>query len=47
MQIGKKGFPYPVLNNAKNFNCYVNDTYALELEEIEDGENYILKNVHI
>lgn len=47
MQIGKKGFPYPVLNNAKNFNCYVNDTYALELEEVEDGENYILKNVHI
>ena len=24
MQIGKKGFPYPVLNNAKNFNCYIN-----------------------
>lgn len=47
MQIGKKGFPYPVLNNAKNFNCYVNDTYALELEEVEDGDNYILKNVHI
>ena len=47
MQIGKKGFPYPVLNNAKNFNCYVNDTYALELEEIEDGENSVLKNVHI
>lgn len=47
MQIGKKGFPYPVLNNAKNFNCYVNDTYALELEEVEDGENYVLKNVHI
>ncbi len=47
MQIGKKGFPYPVLNNAKNFNCYVNDTYALELEEVEDGEKYILKNVHI
>lgn len=47
MQIGKKGFPYPILNNAKNFNCYVNDTYALELEEVEDGDNYILKNVHI
>lgn len=47
MQIGKKGFPYPILNNAKNFTCYVNDTYALELEEVEDGENYILKNVHI
>ncbi len=47
MQIGKKGFPYPILNNAKNFKCYVNDTYALELEEVEDGDNYILKNVRI
>lgn len=47
MQIGKKGFPYPILNNAKNFNCYVNDTYALVLEEVEDGDNYILKNAHI
>lgn len=47
MQIGKKGYPYPILNNAKNFNCYVNDTYALELEEVEDGDNYVLKNVHI
>lgn len=47
MQIGKKGFPYPILNNAKNFNCYVNDTYALELEEVEDGDNFVLKNVRI
>ena len=47
MQIGKKGFPYPILNNAKNFNCYKNDTYSLELEEIEDGDNYILKDVRI
>lgn len=47
MQIGKKGYPYPVLNNAKNFNCYMNDTYSLELEEIEDGDNYILKDVRI
>lgn len=47
MQIGKKGYPYPILNNAKNFNCYMNDTYSLELEEVEDGDNYILKNVRI
>ena len=47
MQIGKKGYPYPVLNNAKNFNCYKNETYSLELEEIEDGNNYILKNTRI
>lgn len=47
MQIGKKGFPYPVLNNAKNFNCYKEGTYALEFEQIEDGENYILKDIRI
>ncbi len=47
MQIGKKGYPYPVLNNAKNFNCYTNSTYSLELEEVEDGDNYILKDVRV
>ena len=47
MQIGKKGYPYPILNNAKNFNCYKNETYSLELEELEEGDNYILKNARI
>jgi len=47
MQIGKKGYPYPVINHAKNYNCYINSTYSLELEQIEDGDNYILKNVRI
>lgn len=47
MQIGKKSYPYPVLNNAKNFNCYKNSIYSLELEELEDGDNYILKNIRI
>lgn len=47
MQIGKKGFPYPILNNAKNFNCYLYDTYALEFDEVEENNNYILKNIRI
>jgi len=47
MQIGKKGFPYPILNNAKNFNCYLHDTYALEFDEVEENNNYILKNIRI
>ena len=47
MQLGKRGFPYPILNNAKNFNCYINSTYSLEFEEVEDGDNYILKNIRI
>ncbi len=46
MQIGKKGYPYPILNNAKNFNCYKNETYSLELEELEEviGEDLGLVN---
>lgn len=47
MQIGKKSYPYPVLNNAKNFSCYKNSIYSLELEELEDGDNYILKNIRV
>lgn len=47
MQIGKRGFPYPILNNAKNFNCYINDTYSLEYDEVEENDNYVLKNVRI
>lgn len=47
MQIGKKGYPYPILNNAQNFNCYINDTYTLEFDEVEENDNYILKNIHI
>ena len=47
MQLGKRGFPYPILNNAKNFNCYINSTYSLEFEEVEEGDNYILKNIRV
>ena len=47
MQIGKKGFPYPILNNAKNFNCYLNDTYELKFEQLEENGNYVLKNIRI
>lgn len=47
MQIGKKGFPYPILNNAKNFNSFINDTYALKMEIIEEDGNLVLKNVSV
>ena len=47
MQIGKRGYPYPILNNAANYNCYKNSTYSLEYENAEDPNNFILKNVRI
>lgn len=47
MQIGKKGFPYPVLNNALNYNCYKNSNYALMYEPIEDSNSFTLKNIRI
>lgn len=47
MQIGKRGYPYPILNNAANYNCYKNSTYSLEYENAEDQNNFILKNVRI
>ena len=47
MQIGKKGFPYPVLNNATNYNCYKNSTYELKYQLEEDAANFILRDVRI
>lgn len=47
MQIGKRLFPYPVLNNAKNYSCYIESNYELEYEIAEDKENLYLKNVKV
>lgn len=47
MQISKKGFPYPTLNNAKNYNCFKNSTYELCFEEEITETSCILKNVRI
>ncbi len=47
MQIGKKGFPYPVLNNAANYNCYNESNYELVYDTVEDVNNFILKDVKI
>ena len=47
MQIGKRGYPYPILNNATNYNCYKKSTYSLEYENEEDHNNFTLKNVRI
>lgn len=47
MQIGKKSYPYPILNNAKNYNCYINSDYQLDYEEVEENDKYILKDICI
>jgi len=47
MQIGKRGYPYPILNNATNYNCYKKSTYSLEYESEEEHNNFTLKNVRI
>ena len=41
MQIGKRGFPYPVLNNAVNYNCYKDSNYSLYYETVEDSNIFI------
>lgn len=47
MQIGKKIFPYPTLNNSKNISCFKNCDFALEYDDVYDSENLVLKNAHI
>lgn len=47
MRIGKKLFPYPTLNNAKNMSCFKNCEFSLEYEDYDDNEKLVLKNAHI
>lgn len=47
MQIGKKLFPYPTINNSKNASCFQNSHFALIYEDAEDDNNLVLKNAHI
>lgn len=47
MRLGKKIFPYPVLNNSKTISGFNNDTYELVLEENITDDKFILNNVHI
>lgn len=47
MQISKKGFPYPTLNNARNYNCFKNSIYELCFEEEITEKSCLLKNVRI
>lgn len=47
MKLGKKIFPYPVLNNSKTISGFCNDNYELMLNERITDEEFILENTHI
>ena len=47
MRIGKRLFPYPTINNSKIASCFKDSNYALEYEDASDGENLVLKDIHI
>lgn len=47
MRIGRKLFPYPVLNNSKNVNCYKSSVYELRCEIIQEEGMVNLNNTYI
>lgn len=47
MRIGKKLFPYPVLNNSKNCSSYKSSVFSLNYEKDIDNKFLILNNVCI
>lgn len=46
MRVGKRLFPYPVLNNNKLYSQYKNATLSLEYNEVITEEFLILDNIH-
>ncbi|MDE7263606.1 MAG: hypothetical protein K2N64_02975 [Anaeroplasmataceae bacterium] len=46
MRVGKRLFPYPVLNNNKLYSQYKNATLSLEYDEVVTEEYLILDNIH-
>lgn len=46
MRIGKRLFPYPLLNNEKLFSQYKNSTFEMKYEDIVlENETYTMKNI--
>ena len=48
MRIGKRLFPYPILNNEKIYSQYKNSVFSLQYDEevSEDKQYYLLNNLH-
>lgn len=47
MRIGRRLFPYPIINNAKNATCFKACDYALEYDDEDSKDFLLLKNAHI
>lgn len=47
MRVGKRLFPYPVINNSEKVSSFKNSTFSLVYEDASDDENLILKNAHL
>lgn len=47
MRVGKKLFPYPVINNSEKVSSFKNASFSLVYEDASDEENLILKNTHL
>lgn len=45
MLIGKRLFPYPILNNNKNYSQYDKSSYSFSYEEVVTTDEFILKNI--
>lgn len=46
MRVGKRLFPYPVLNNNKLYSQYKNSNLSLEYDEVITDHHLILDNIH-
>lgn len=47
MHVGRKLFPYPVINNSEKVSSFKNASFSLVYEDASDEENLILKNTHL
>ena len=45
MRIGRRLFPYPLLNNEKLYSQFKDSTFSLQYEELITNENYVLKDI--
>lgn len=46
MRIGKRLFPYPILNNEKLYSQFKDATFSLQYSEMATDDEYILKGVY-
>ena len=47
MRVGKKLFPYPVINNSEKVSSFKDSSFSLVYEDASDDEFLILKDAHL